>query len=132
MFDAAVEWCNRALLAWYDPSNPTHILLLSIIGTMLSGAVLQLVVWLFLKSRLLRQYATVDKQPKTRRYLKSLEKRARMAMYWQRASAAQRIHFVVLRVAIVLGGFITILACQGFWTFGQILLIQRSKPHPEI
>lgn len=129
MFDFISTWSNKTLFAWYDASNATHVLVFGIIGSIVSTALFPLIASPFLKGWKYAKSVAIDESRKTPRYLRALEQRARIHTYWNSASAAQRIHFVAIRIAIIISGSVTFIACQGYFVLGTILqTLQQDIP----
>lgn len=129
MFNTVTIWINNTLFPWFDSSNATHTAILGAVGSILGTIVLWIATWMFLRSWGYARRIAIDESRKTRRYLRSLERRARMSAYWQSASLAQRIHFVALRVTLILCVAVAALVCQGFLALGSIInTLQEDTP----
>ena len=127
MFNIVDELINKTLFPWFNSSNATHNVLVGAIGSILGTIILSIATWLILRSRDYVRGVFIDENLKTRHYLKSLEQRARISVYWQSAGAAQRIHFVVLRVSLILCMAVAVLACQSFQIFGAIMKTSQEN-----
>lgn len=123
------KWINNALFPWFDSSNATHNVILGATGSILASVITATVAWMILRTWGHARGVLVDENRKTYRYLKTLERRARLSLYWESASFAQRSQFVVVRVALILCASATALACQAILTFGFFInAMQEHAP----
>lgn len=123
------SWINNTLFSWFDSSNATHNVLLGAIGSILATIITTSVAWTILRTWGHARSIIVDESRKTHRYLKSLERLARLTLYWKSASFAQRSQFLVLRLTLILCAAATALACQGILTFGSVIsTMQEDTP----
>lgn len=122
-------WINNNLFPWFDSSNATHNVILGAIGSILASIITATVAWMILKTWGHARSVIVDESRKTHSYLKSLEHRARLSFYWKSASFAQRLQFVVLRIALAVCTTATALACQTILALGSMLnTMQEDAP----
>ncbi|EJM96372.1 hypothetical protein [Herbaspirillum sp. YR522] len=129
MFELAVSWINKTVFPWFNSANATHNVLLGAIGSILAAIFISLTLRVVLQSWSYARRVTLDEKRKNRSYLKLLERRLRMFIYWESATLGQRLHFVLLRVTLILSGSLTMLVCQGFLTLGVILKeLQERNP----
>lgn len=124
-----ITWINSHLFPWFDSSNATHTIILGAIGSILASIITATIAWMVLTTWGHAKRVIVDEDRKTHRYLKSLERRARLSFYWKSASFAQRTQFIVLRVVLTLCTTATALTCQVILTFGSIIsAMQEDAP----
>jgi hypothetical protein len=125
-------WINHILFSWFDSSNATHNVLLGSIGSILATIITASVAWAVLKTWGQARRFIIDDTRKTRRYLKFLERLARLSLYWETASFAQRSQFIVLRISLII--FITViaLACQSVLTFAAVINAMQENSSQNI
>ena len=129
MFDLFTSWSNRVLFPWYDAANATHVLLMGALGSAVYATTFGVVLWLFVRFWGYAHKIAVDENRKTRRYLRSLEKRARVSAYWQSATSANRIHFVLIRIVPMLALVLTAALCEVSYGLGTAMeASQQSLP----
>lgn len=99
------------------------------LGSALYATIFGVALWLFVRSWGYARKVAVDEKRQTRRYLRRLEKRARVSVYWQSATSANRIHFVMIRIVLVLALTLTALLCEMSYGMGTALeASQESLP----
>ncbi len=122
-------WINNTLFSWFDSSNAAHNVILGAIGSILATVITASFAWTVLKTWGHARRVIVDENRKTYRYLKFLERHARLSFYWKSASFVQRSQFIVLRVALILCTAATALSCLGILTFGAFIsTMQEDAP----
>lgn len=106
---------------WYDGSNATHVVVTGAVGSLLASLIGGVALWLIARTWGYARHVAVDEKRRTHRYLRSLERRARTSQYWQSATTANRIHFVLIRVVPILAFAFTIALCEISYGMGAVM-----------